>query len=71
MNLTLIYNAAKMVGLSHELTAYILQNILCLTIRCVAGEFGALIGKLKQFFDTHIKKHSHKAERTGIELNQT
>jgi hypothetical protein len=40
-----------MVGLSHELSAYVLQDILYLTIGCVVGEFGALIGKLKQFFD--------------------
>jgi len=40
-----------MVGLSPEPTAYVLQDIPCLTIGCVVGEFGALIGKLNQFFD--------------------
>jgi hypothetical protein len=47
MKLTLTCNAAKMVCLSHELTAYFLQDILYIRIGCVVGEFDALIGKLK------------------------
>jgi len=47
MTLTLTCNAAKMVCLSHELTAYFLQDVLYIRIGCVVGEFDALIGKLK------------------------
>jgi hypothetical protein len=47
MKLTLTCNAAKMVCLSHELTAYFLQDILCIRTGCFVGKFGALIGKLK------------------------